>query len=80
MCSVKFLDADVTRPLASVRAFVDEGSRVSVWNDAVVHRARAHGPDNSNVSKERVFCLTMGCATEHEAAEVRDIWRTSGQS
>ena len=25
MCSVKFLDADVTRPLASVRAFVDEG-------------------------------------------------------
>ena len=55
MCSVKFLDADVTRPFLSVSAFVDEGSRVSVWNDAVVHRARAHAPDNSNVPKERVF-------------------------
>ena len=29
MCSVKFLDADVTRPLASVSAFVDEGNRVA---------------------------------------------------
>ena len=36
-CSMKFLHADVKRPLAS--AIVDEGNR-SVWIARIVHRAR----------------------------------------
>ena len=32
-CSMKFLDADVTRPMASVSAILDEGNRSSVRFD-----------------------------------------------
>ena len=63
---MKFLDADVKRPLASVNRTV-----FGLKESCVEHAATGLGVSDASE--------TIGRATGHEAAEVLDVWRRSGR-
>ena len=51
------------RPVAQVRS----------WMKETVHRARPHGSEDPDVSKQRRVCPAVGRARQHEATEVCDV-------
>ena len=56
-CNMKFSDADVQRPLASVRPIVDEGNVVVFRPQRHVHREYEHMPEESEEEERLVVQL-----------------------
>ena len=60
MCNMKFLDADVKRPLASVSDNVDQGIIVVFRTEGIVHREHEHWSEDSTEQEERRVCGAIG--------------------
>ena len=71
---MKFLDADVKRPLASVSSIVDEGNVVVLGqHESFIEK---HGSeDSSNVQDEWCVRDAIGHSTMSEDDEIREIQR-----
>ena len=72
-CSMKFLDADVRRPLASVSAIVDEGNRVVFGPDVSYIENVASGQRIGMERKNGVFVLKLDA---EETTRRRNLGRT----
>ena len=72
-CDVKFFDADVKRPLASVSATVDEGKHCCVRTTGVVHREHGHWPEDSDEEAAWRVCGAAGRTSGYEIDEDGEI-------
>ena len=57
---MKFLDADVKKPLGSVSAIVDEGNIAVFGQQDCFFREHEHKPEYSNEQEERRVCDAVG--------------------
>ena len=75
-CIVRFLHADVLRPLTSVNSIVD-GCHIVVFG--FVYREQEHGPENANEQEKWRVCHAAQDTAEHACDEDGEVPRTEDE-